>query len=85
MQGIEFAILIIFSLEIILKVYTLGIKLYFKDKWMIFDAIVIIFSIVLLALDLELSNESFKIISKVLRSIFRFLRLFLVFRKINQF
>lgn len=64
-----------------IKIY----QIYFKDKWHLFDAIVIAASIVLLALDMKLDNKNFKTISKILRGIFRFLRLFLVFRKVRNF
>lgn len=50
---------------------------------MVFDSIVIVTSITLLILDDNLDNANFTTISKVLRGIFRFLRLFLVFRKVK--
>jgi hypothetical protein len=55
---------------------------YFSDWWSIFDALIIVASIVLIILDLNLDGAAFTTISKVLRGIFRFLRLFLVFRKV---
>lgn len=76
-------ILIIFILEIWLKVIAVGAKEYFRDSWLVFDAIVILASVVLLILDFTLNNSQFSTISKILRGIFRFLRLFLVFRKVN--
>jgi len=82
---VELAILIIFIIEIILKIVAFTVKEYFKDKWLVFDAIVIVISIVLVCTDMAVDNESFSSISKVIRGIFRFLRLFLVFRKLNQF
>lgn len=72
-------------MEIFLKIVAVGVREYFRDSWLLFDAIVIIASVVLLALDFTLENDSFSTISKILRGIFRFLRLFLVFRKVNQF
>ena len=51
--------------------------------WAIFDALIIIASIILIILDLILEGDAFTTISKVLRGVFRFLRLFLVFRKVN--
>lgn len=78
-------ILGIFILEILLKVLVFGFKEYFKDSWLVFDAIVIFLSVVLLVLELTFDNDNFSTISKILRSVFRFLRLFLVFRKVNQF
>eukprot|EP00825_Cyclidium_porcatum_P049592 TRINITY_DN8606_c0_g1_i4.p1 TRINITY_DN8606_c0_g1~~TRINITY_DN8606_c0_g1_i4.p1 ORF type:complete len:344 (+),score=54.80 TRINITY_DN8606_c0_g1_i4:161-1192(+) len=84
-QIIEMTILSIFQLEIVLKVIAFGFKNFIKDRWQLFDALVISISIIILALDMNLENKSFKTISKVVRGIFRFLRLFLVFRKITQF
>lgn len=77
------AILIIFMGEIILKIIAVGLKEYFNDTWLLFDALVIVASVVLLILDFTLDNSEFSTISKILRGIFRFLRLFLVFRKVD--
>jgi cAMP-specific phosphodiesterase 4 len=82
--NIELAILIIFVIEILCKIFVFGWKNYFKDPWMIFDALVILISVILLILDSNMNDSNFKTVSKVLRGIFRFLRLFLVFRKFNQ-
>lgn len=100
-QNIELGILCFFSIEVFLKIYTFGFYVsffflfllkklkkkqdYFKDNWLIFDTIIIILSIVILVLDIILNNSSFTTASKILRGIFRFLRMFLVFRKVNQF
>lgn len=46
---------------------------------------VIFLSIVLVVLDIFLTNKTFSNISKILRGIFRFLRIFLLFRKVTQF
>ncbi|CAD8190497.1 unnamed protein product [Paramecium pentaurelia] len=81
---IELVILILFVLEISIRSYTNGFIVYFSDCWSFFDALIIIASIVLIILDLNLQGDAFITISKVLRGIFRFLRLFLVFRKYNQ-
>ena len=59
-------------------------QFYFRDRWMLFDAFVIAGSIVLVILDLNISNTQFSSISKILRAIFRFLRIFLLFRKVNH-
>lgn len=82
--NIELAILITFVIEILCKIFVFGWKNYFKDPWMIFDALVILISVILLILDSNMNDSNFKTVSKVLRGIFRFLRLFLVFRKFNQ-
>ncbi|CAK87723.1 unnamed protein product (macronuclear) [Paramecium tetraurelia] len=81
---IELVILILFVLEISIRCITVGFITYFSDLWSVFDALIIIASIVLIILDLNLEGDAFTTISKVLRGIFRFLRLFLVFRKFNQ-
>ncbi|CAD8096531.1 unnamed protein product [Paramecium primaurelia] len=81
---IELVILILFVFEISIRSYTNGFIVYFSDCWSFFDALIIIASIVLIILDLNLQGDAFITISKVLRGIFRFLRLFLVFRKYNQ-
>ena len=39
-------------------------------------------SIALVILDLTISSENFSIISRIFRGIFRFLRIFLLFRKV---
>ncbi|CAD8196915.1 unnamed protein product [Paramecium pentaurelia] len=81
---IELVILILFVLEISFRCINVGPITYFSDLWSVFDALIIVASIVLIILDLNLEGEAFTTISKVLRGIFRFLRLFLVFRKFNQ-
>jgi len=58
-------------------------KFYFKDRWLLFDAAVIVCSVVLVFLDIFVSSKKFSTISKIIRGIFRFLRIFLLFRKVN--
>ncbi|EGR34748.1 hypothetical protein IMG5_002810 [Ichthyophthirius multifiliis] len=82
-QNIEMALLILFCLEIFLKIYAFSYKVYFKDKWLFFDTIIMILSILILVLDIVLNNTQFTTISKIIRGIFRFMRLFLVFRKVK--
>jgi hypothetical protein len=77
-------ILCIFIIEIALKSFSFGIAHYFKDKWLVFDAIVILLSIAMLILDWTLQDSNFRTASKVIRGVFRFLRLFLVFRKVTM-
>ncbi|EGR29338.1 hypothetical protein IMG5_158060 [Ichthyophthirius multifiliis] len=84
-QYIELVILFIFQIEIFLKMYTFSIQVYFKDKWLLVDMIIMVASIVILVLDIVLNDSQFTTISKILRGIFRFMRLFLVFRKVSQF
>ena len=57
--------------------------LYLKDTWSIADIIVIALSIILVCLDLTLSDDSkFKGVLKI-RGVFRLLRIFILFRKLN--
>lgn len=51
---IEMVILCTFLVEIIAKSIAFTVSVYFKDKWLIFDAIVIALSIIMLLLDWEL-------------------------------
>jgi len=80
---VELSILIIFTLEIMANVYAYGFKFYFRDKWLLFDAIVILGSIALVIVDLSVDG-TFNAISKIVRAIFRLLRIFLLFRKVNK-
>lgn len=82
---IEIVVLTIFILEIIFNIYAYGFKFYFRDRWLFFDALIMIGSIVLVVIDLVLENSSFNTISKIVRGIFRLLRIFLLFRKVAVF
>ena len=55
----EMVILLIFLIEIILKSMAFGLRVYFKDYWLVFDAIVIVLSIVMLSLDKSLKDVQF--------------------------
>lgn len=68
----------IFFMEMILKMFGLGIKEYFKDGFNIFDSIVVLFSLV----DVFQSAESNSGLS-VLRA-FRLLRIFKIIRSWKQ-
>lgn len=96
-QVIEMVILIIFISEICIKIYAFGFRVknfsqisffinfkkkYFSDKWLIADALIIFLSIVLATLDLFWEDSVFGNVSKVIRGFFRFLRIFLIFRKV---
>ena len=81
---IELGILVIFILEICANIYAYGFKFYFRDRWLFFDAIVIIGSIILVIVDLSVDG-TFNSISKIVRAIFRLLRIFLLFRKVYFF
>jgi cAMP-specific phosphodiesterase 4/calcium/calmodulin-dependent 3',5'-cyclic nucleotide phosphodiesterase len=76
---------VIFLLEMGLGVYSLRLKGYFKDPWLLVDAMVITFSMGFVIYDIIEANSNAKAISpitKVIRAIFRFLRLFLLMRKV---
>lgn len=52
---------------------------------MLADALVIIGSLCLVIMDLRIESESFSSIARVIRGIMRFLRIFLLFRKVIFF
>lgn len=82
----ELVILLIFQTEIILNSYSTGIKFYFRDTWLMFDAVVILISLILVIIDIASDNGTvFSKISSLLRGIFRFLRIFLLIRKVQTF
>lgn len=83
---IELCILGVFVLEIILSSYAWGIKTYFKDRWLVLDAIIICLSVVfvLIELSVQMSKIAGNIIS-IAQAIFRFLRIFLLIRKAQTF
>ena len=80
---IELVILGIFIVDISLHSYAFG-ELYLKDPWNISDILVIALSIVFVCLDLMIKDEDnpIKGILK-LRGVFRLLRIFIMFRKLN--
>lgn len=80
---IELVILLIFIGEILVNIYAYGFKFYFRDRWLFFDAVVIFGSVVLVVVDLSLEDSAFSSISKIIRGIFRLLRIFLLFRKVG--
>lgn len=54
------------------------------DKWLLFDAVVIGFSILLVLFNLILEwGKTFNSVSGSIRGIFRFLRIFLLLRKVS--
>ncbi|EGR33942.1 hypothetical protein IMG5_030060 [Ichthyophthirius multifiliis] len=80
-EFIELSLLLLFLTEILINIYVYSFKIYFSDLMYVLDFIIIIFSIIMLIIDIILLNQNFKKITKILRGIFRFLRLFLIFRK----
>lgn len=84
-EGLELLILVIFLFEVGLSSFGQGVKIYFRDKWLVCDLFIIILSIILVILDL--STDLQFTISKILglvRAFFRFMRVFLVVRKISN-
>ncbi|KAM3143121.1 hypothetical protein pb186bvf_004707 [Paramecium bursaria] len=81
---IELCILSLFCVEISLRIYALTPTVYYSDHWNKFDTLIILISMAMIILDFTINDSNFSTASKILRGIFRFLRLFLVFRKFNQ-
>lgn len=82
---VEIIILFMFVLEIGLTAYGQGFKYYFRDVYLIFDAVVIFISIIFVIIDLatDFNDDSYKVVTSALRGIFRFVRIFLLIRKLN--
>lgn len=80
LRNINLAFLIIFILEIILKLYGLGAKQFFSDGWNIFDFVVVLITIVGVII------ESFGILSiyGVVTSVIRTFRIVRVLRLIKE-
>lgn len=81
---IELSILSFFVLEILMNNFAYGFKYYFRDRLLLFDALIIVGSIALVIVDLITIGHdgSFNLISKIIRGVFRFFRIFLMFRKV---
>lgn len=59
-------------------------QLYFRDKWLLFDTLIIVISIVLVVLDIVLDfGVAASKISGLIRALFRFIRIFLLIRKVG--
>ena len=78
---IELAILGVFCVDITLHIIALG-KLYLREYWNIVDLAIIILSVIFVLLDLFVNNTALQGFLKI-RGIFRFLRIFLLIRKLN--
>ena len=63
--------------------YKFFFKVYYSDHWNKFDTLIILISMAMIILDFTINDSNFSTASKILRGIFRFLRLFLVFRKVK--
>lgn len=68
--------------DLLIKTILLQKQFYFRDRWLFFDAAVIIVSVILAFIDLFKSETSYSTISKIVRGVFRLLRVFLLFRKV---
>ena len=82
---IELAILLFFMLEILLNVYVYGAKLYYHSNLTIIDSFIIAVSVLLAFVDLYTVSAAFSNISRFLRGTSRFFRIFMLFRKMQQF
>ncbi len=78
---IELSILGVFCIEILVHTIAFGL-LYVRDWWNVFDIIIIILSLVFVFLDIYVQNDQLSGFLKI-RGIFRLLRIFLLFRKLN--
>ena len=72
-------LLVIFTLECILKIYA-SRKIYFRDKWNTFDFTIVAGSVLLALLEGERSNSQGNVSVSVIR-IFRVLRIFRLIKK----
>lgn len=70
-----------FSVEIILSIIAYH-GLYFKDKWNIFDLLIIIVSIIFVLLDIFVNNKALAGFLKI-RGVLRLVRIFILIRKLN--
>ena len=76
----------LFFTEMILKISGLGVKMYARDRYNIFDAIVVVMTVAENIVDLSLGNEDFSNGGAVLgfRSV-RILRIFKLARNLRSF
>jgi hypothetical protein len=79
---IELSILWVFIAEILLNSFTFR-YLYWKEKLNVLDAFVIVVSIAFVILELLITNQFIVGFFKI-RGLFRFLRIFLLLRKLND-
>ena len=81
---IELVILLFFMIEILLNLYVYGIRLYYTSYWNIIDSFIIVNSVILAAVDLYTESNSFSSISRIVRGVSRFFRIFMLLRKMQQ-
>eukprot|EP00096_Caligus_rogercresseyi_P003977 TRINITY_DN1807_c0_g1_i1.p1 TRINITY_DN1807_c0_g1~~TRINITY_DN1807_c0_g1_i1.p1 ORF type:complete len:620 (-),score=138.88 TRINITY_DN1807_c0_g1_i1:1648-3507(-) len=85
LDGAEWYFLILFTLEILLKLYTFGPRLFMKKLWNLFDLIVV-GSALVISVAQEIMNEfQESAISLDVLLALRVLRLFKIFHSINRF
>ena len=78
----EILILLVFTLDIGLHICGYG-WIFLQDCWNLVDAVVILFNILLVIVDSQVSSGIIKSILK-LRGFFRLIRIFVLMRKVNQ-
>lgn len=81
-EYIELSILGLFIIEIVLSCSAFG-EYYIKDWWNVFDIFIIMLSVLFVLLEMTLRNDKLTGILKI-RGLFRLLRIFLLFRKLNE-
>mmetsp|Transcript_33558 Transcript_33558/g.24202 ORF Transcript_33558/g.24202 Transcript_33558/m.24202 type:complete len:209 (-) Transcript_33558:1275-1901(-) len=77
----EMVVLGLFCIDISLHIIAFG-TLYLIDAWNVLDLIIILLSIAFVWLDIFSTNETVSSILKI-RGIFRLLRIFILYRKLN--
>lgn len=80
---VELIILISLLVKLFFRTIAFGFIKTISDVWVSFDASLIVIIIALLFIDMGVSGDSYETVSKVIKSILRFLRLTLLFKKIN--
>ena len=80
---IEIIILVVFMIEIALKILAMGI-VYLKDWWNIFDIIVVLACFIFAILELAVPSLEGNTFMRF-RAILRLLRILIMFRKFNEY
>ena len=79
---VEVVILFLFCVDIILHICGYGL-LFLQDYWNMVDAVVILVNILFVIIDSQISSGILKDVLR-LRGIFRLVRIFVLYRKVNQ-
>ncbi|CAB4055436.1 TPCN3 [Lepeophtheirus salmonis] len=85
LDGAEWYFLVLFTLEIILKVYTFGPKLFVKKLWNLFDLLVVGSALIVSVAQESLNEVQESVISLDVLLALRVLRLFKIFHSIQRF